>query len=92
VIRKEHLNVFSNPNTAKLVEILKPKQAIIFGVALDLCIRQVVDELDRIGSIELYVLRDAVKALGLTGEADVINEFRSKGVRIISLADLARQL
>ncbi len=92
VIRKEHLNVFSNPNTAKVVEILKPKQVIIFGVALDMCVRQVVDGLIKMGGIKLYVLRDAVKALGLTGEAEVIKEFQTKGVRIISLADLERQL
>jgi nicotinamidase/pyrazinamidase len=92
VIRKEHLNVFSNPNTAKLVEILKPKQAIIFGVAMDMCVRQVVDELIKMGGIKLYVLRDAVKALGLTGEAEVIEEFEKVGVNIVSLADLERQL
>jgi nicotinamidase/pyrazinamidase len=92
VIRKGQLNVFSNPNTAKLLEILKPKQAIVFGVALDMCVRQVVEGLISIGGIKVCLLRDAVKALGLTGEARVIKEFETKGVNVISLADLERQL
>jgi nicotinamidase/pyrazinamidase len=92
VIRKEELNVFTNPNTAKLVKILKPKQVIIFGVALDMCVRQAVEGLNKMGGIKLYVLRDAVKALGLTGEAEVIKEFETKGVSVISLADLEKRL
>ncbi|MFH1370231.1 MAG: isochorismatase family protein [Planctomycetota bacterium] len=92
IIRKEELDPFSNPNTKILMEILKPKSVVIFGVALDLCIRQAVEGLLRIGGIKVYLVRDAVKALGLTGEAKVIKEFESKGVNIISLADLERQL
>jgi nicotinamidase/pyrazinamidase len=92
VIRKEELNPFSNPNTKTLLEILKPKSVVIFGVALDLCVRQAVEELLRMGDIKIYLLRDAVKALGLNGEADVINEFGSKGVHIISLADVKSEL
>jgi nicotinamidase/pyrazinamidase len=100
VIRKEAINAFSNPNTATLVEILKPRSVVIFGVALDLCIRQVVDELSRMGSInppsawkvKLYVLWDAVKALGFTGEDEVMMEFRTKGVEIISVADLETKI
>jgi len=92
VIRKEELDPFSNPNTKTLLEILKPTTIVIFGVALDLCVRQAVEGLIRIGGIEVYLLRDAVKALGLTGEARVIKDFEAKGVNVISLADLERQL
>lgn len=92
VIRKEELNVFTNPNTDKLVKMLKPKQVIIFGVALDMCVRQAVEGLLRIGGIKAYLLRDAVKALGLTSETKVLNEFETKGVNIISVADLERHL
>jgi len=88
VIRKEAINAFSNPNTAALVEILKPASVVMFGMALDLCILQAVDELSKIDGIKLYVLRDAVKALGLTGEDEAMREFRTRGVEIISLADL----
>ena len=38
VIRKDALDVFSNPNTDKLVELIDPKKVVVFGVALDLCV------------------------------------------------------
>ena len=92
VIRKEELDPFSNPNTKALLEILKPKSIVIFGVALDLCVRQAVEELLRIGGIKVYLLRDAVKALGLTSETKVLKEFETRGINIISVADLERHL
>ena len=92
VIRKEELDPFSNPNTKTLLEILKPTTIVIFGVALDLCVRQAVEELLRIGGIKVYLLRDAVKALGLTSETKVLKEFETRGINIISVADLERHL
>jgi nicotinamidase-related amidase len=91
VIRKEDFDVFSNPNTATIVEFLKPTKAVIFGVALDLCVRQVVERLSERGDIKMYLLRDAVKALGLKGDDEVIEELKIKGVEIISVADLEKK-
>ncbi len=65
VIRKEKLDVFTNPNTTTLIEILKPKSFVVFGVALDLCLRMAVEGLIKMGGMKLYLLRDAVKTLGL---------------------------
>lgn len=92
VIRKEHLDVFSNPNTVKLLEILKPGKVVIYGVALDMCVRLAVEGLLSTGGMELSLLRDAVKALGLNSDERVISEFEARGVNIISLADLERRL
>jgi nicotinamidase/pyrazinamidase len=91
VIRKEELDVFSNTNTETILRLLKPKKAVIFGVALDLCLRMVVEGLIKTGNIKLYVLRDAVKSLGLKGNEAVLEEFRKKGVEIIAVADLEKK-
>lgn len=91
VIRKEDFDVFSNPNTARIVEFLRPKSVVVFSVPLDLCVRQVMEQLSKQGGIKLYLLRDAVKALGLKGENEVMEELKSKGVEIISVADLGKK-
>jgi nicotinamidase/pyrazinamidase len=91
VIRKEDFDVFSNPNTATIVEFLKPKRVVVFGVPLDLCVCQVMEQLIEQGGIKLYLLRDAVKTLGLSGENEVMDELRTKGVEIITVADLGKK-
>ncbi|MGA2092554.1 MAG: cysteine hydrolase family protein [Sedimentisphaerales bacterium] len=91
VVRKEELEMFSNPNMAAIVEFLQPKKAVVFGVALDLCVQQAIEGLSEVGSIKLYLLRDAVKTLGLKGDEAVLEEFRKKGVEIITVADLEKK-
>ena len=91
VTRKEELNPFSNPNMAKILELLKPRAVVVFGVPLDLCVRQAVEGLLGTGNIKVYVLRDAVKGLGLKGNDVVLEEFRTKGVEIITVADLEKK-
>ena len=91
VVRKEELDMFSNPNTATILKILQPKEVVVFGVALDLCIRQAVENLIGIGGIKLYILRDAVKTLGLKGDEEILEGFRKRGVEIIKLDDLKKK-
>ncbi|MHC4510016.1 MAG: cysteine hydrolase family protein [Planctomycetota bacterium] len=92
VIRKNSLDVFSNPNTDKLVRLIEPKKAVVFGVALDFCVYYVVRGLSRSGGIELCLLKDAVKGLGVKSDEDMFDEFGRMGVRITELGELEREL
>jgi nicotinamidase/pyrazinamidase len=87
-IRKEQFDVFTNPNTAAIIGILKPESVVVFGVALDLCLRMVVEGLLKMGGMKLYLLRDVVKRLGVKSEKEILAELKTKGVEIITLADL----
>lgn len=89
-IKKEELDSFSNPNMKEILEILKLKAAVVFGVALDLCVRQAVEGLLGMG-VKVYLLRDAVKGLGIKRDDEVIGELGKKGVEIISLSDLEKK-
>jgi nicotinamidase/pyrazinamidase len=91
VIRKEKLDIFSNPNTGAILKLMRPRKAVVFGVALDLCLKMVVEGLIKMGNIKLYVLRDAVKSLGLKGDEEMLEEFKKKGVEIITTADLEKK-
>jgi nicotinamidase/pyrazinamidase len=91
VIRKEELNVFSNPNMSAIMEILRPRKAMIFGVALDLCVKMAAEELLKTKEIKVYVVQDAVKSLGLKGDEAVLEEFKQKGVEIITVADMEKK-
>ena len=88
VIRKDALDVFSNPNTDKLVELIDPKKVVVFGVALDFCVCCVVQGLSRFGNIQLCVLKDAVKGLEVRPEQEIFDEFRQIGVEVTEFGDL----
>jgi len=92
VIRKNSLDVFDNPNTDKLVELIKPKRVIVFGVALDFCVYYVVQGLSKFSDIKLCLLKDAVKGLEVRPEQEILDEFRRMGVEITELAALERDL
>ncbi len=90
VIQKETLDVFTNLNTMALISISKPKSIVIFGVALDLCVLQTVEGLLKIGNMKLYLVRDAVKSLGVKKDTEVLAGMKKNGVEIISAADLGK--
>jgi len=90
-IRKEELVVFSNPSTDRILTTLKPKLMVVFGVALDLCVQQTVEGLLKMGGIKLFLLKDAVKGLGIKEDKVVIEELKKQGVEIITVADLKKK-
>ncbi|MHC4355442.1 MAG: cysteine hydrolase family protein [Planctomycetota bacterium] len=86
VIKKNELDVFSNPNTVNLVKMIEPRKVIVFGVALDFCVACVVNGLSKFSSIELCVLTDAVKGLGVKPESEIFDEFNRMGVEVTEFA------
>jgi len=92
VIRKNSLDVFENPNTDALVELIDPKRVIVFGVALDFCVARVLQGLARYKGIERCLLRDATKGLGSRPEVETFEEFRRSGVEILSVDECRKPL
>lgn len=92
VIRKQVTDVFSNPNTAALVELISPKTVIVFGVALDVCVDQALRGLCKFPRIKLCLLKDAVKGLEIRPDDELFDEFRQMGIEITELNDLRRRL
>ena len=92
VIRKQATNVFSNPNTAKLLELISPKTVAVFGVALDVCVDQVLRELCSFSDTRLCLLKDATKGLQIRTEDEILDEFKQMGVEIVELSNFKKDL
>ena len=92
VIRKQSLDVFDNPNTNKLVGLIRPKHVYVFGVALDFCVYYVLRGLSKHAGVGLTLLRDATKGLQARLDEDVCNELRQMGVEIMNFRDIRRRL
>ena len=82
VIRKEAFSVFSNPNTVRLLESADPGRIIAFGVALDVCVEDTLRSLAQWPDIQLVLVRDATKGLGIKPDEQVLDELQSLGVEV----------
>ncbi len=90
VIRKNKLDVFTNPNTLKLLELIRPEVVVVFGVSLEICVYQTVLGLLRLGNAEVILLKNVVKGIQRKDEEKVLKEFVEKGVKIKELNDLRK--
>lgn len=88
VIRTNSVDVFWNPNTLAILEIVRPEKVVVFGVALDVCVRNTVVGLVKWGKCRIYVVRDAVKGLNLIPEGQMLQEFAEHGVIMTDSAGL----
>ena len=91
-IRKNKIDVFSNPNTELLLDIISPEKIIIFGVALDICVSYTIEGLHNRTDAGIIVLADAVKGLGKKPDHEILEGFKGRGVDISTLADLKELL
>jgi len=92
VIRKKTVDVFENPNTDRLVDLIKPGAVAAFGVALDFCVYYVLRGLAQHRGMKLVLLKDVVKGLGTRPENEIFDELRQMGVEITDFSDLKRRL
>jgi nicotinamidase/pyrazinamidase len=93
VIYKDHHGAFEgNKHTESIVEDLKPKRAVVYGVATSICVDYAVNGLLERG-IEVYVPLDAIKELPNLPLEETLNAWEKKGAiltttkNIMSLCD-----
>jgi nicotinamidase/pyrazinamidase len=89
-IHKATLNVFSNPNTGRLLDAIPfpPEQIVVFGVALDFCVKATLQELSRFRNVQLLLVRDATRAVVPEAEGQVLDEMERRGVRVVESSHL----
>jgi nicotinamidase/pyrazinamidase len=89
-IHKEELDVFSNPNTMMLLESLPshPERIVVFGVALDFCVKLTLHGLLRLPDVQLLLVRDGTKAIDSDAADQVLGDLQSRGVQVVAFSQL----
>lgn len=91
LIHKKSVDVFSNPNTATILETLDPERVVVYGVALDVCNRMAIDGLlDRGRAVTL--ITDASRPLDAERAAALVAEWRRLGVQMCTTRELIDSL
>jgi nicotinamidase-related amidase len=86
---KHWFDVFSNPNLLPALDALRPDRIVLYGVALDVCDKYAVEGLLRERpAISLTVVTDAVRAIDPAAGAALLEDWRGRGVRLATAAEI----
>jgi nicotinamidase/pyrazinamidase len=88
VLYKNRFDVFTQPNTSLLLEILKPGRIVVYGVALDVCVYHAVQGFLSRGDARVTVVCDAVRALDLARGEQILRDWERCGVDVVEAAEL----
>ena len=83
-LRKNRLDLFTFPQFHALFDWISPHAVIVFGVALDVCVYNIVRGLLFRRREEVILLSDAVKGLGRKPAPVLLDDLHQKGARITS--------
>lgn len=80
LIQKRRFDVFSNPNTAPLLEKIDPGRIVVYGVAMDVCNRYAIDGMLQRGYNDITLLTDATKPIHADQVPALLRRWREAGV------------
>ncbi len=82
---KQSYDVFTNPNLKVFLELADVKQAVVYGVATDYCVRAAVLGMQKQG-VQCYVVEDAIKAVNIDFNGNPDPEFGKKALEEMAKA------
>jgi nicotinamidase/pyrazinamidase len=84
LLLKKHFDVFTNPNTERLVDLLDPEEVVVFGVATDVCDDAAIRGLLARGRSVAFV-EEASRGLDEARTSSCIAGWREAGVRFVTV-------
>ena len=87
LLLKKNLDVFTNPNTDPLLEVLDPNEVVLFGIAIDICDDAAIRGLVARGRAVTFV-GQASRGLDSRRSAACIADWRRLGVRVASVDEV----
>ena len=91
LLLKKTFDVFTNPNTDRLLELLDPAEILLFGVATDVCDDAAIRGLLARGRTVTFV-EDASRGLDEARTAACVAAWRSGGVRFVTSGEILDEL
>ena len=89
LFHKHWFDVFTNPNVPAVLEVLRPRRIVLYGVATDVCDRYAIEGLlERAPQAELEFVVDAARAIHPDAVDDLLEGWRRRGVRMVTAAEI----
>jgi nicotinamidase/pyrazinamidase len=87
LLEKQQLNLFTNPNLPRLLEVLEADEYVVYGVVTEYCVSHAVLGLLKTGK-PVTLVTDAILALSEEAGARTIQEFTAAGGKLATSSKL----
>jgi nicotinamidase/pyrazinamidase len=87
LLLKKHFDVFTNPNTERVLDLLAPDEVVLFGVATDICNDAAIKGL-RARGYDVTFVENASCGIDDERSRACIVDWRGGGVRIATVDDV----
>ena len=92
LIHKKEPDAFSNPNTDAVLDALAPERIAVYGVALDFCVRCVIDGLLERGHRQITLLTDATRSIYADAAERMLQRWSAAGVQLETTEGLLSEI
>ncbi len=92
LFHKHRFDVFTNENVPVVLDVLRPDDIVLYGVATDVCDKAAVEGLlARLPHTRLFVVTDAVKGIDKDISEQLLKEWGEEGVRLVRTAEVVEE-
>ncbi|HEU4403128.1 MAG TPA: cysteine hydrolase family protein [Candidatus Polarisedimenticolia bacterium] len=84
IFRKQHFDVFSNPNVPTVLDVVRPDRVVVYGVTLDVCDRYAIEGLLARKRFRVALVQDAACALRPEEAQPLLDAWAAGGVSILT--------
>jgi len=89
LLLKHWFDVFTNANIGPVLDALAPRRVVLYGVALDVCDKFAIEGLLHTRpDTALWLVTDAVRAIHPEDGARLLEEWKGRGVRMVTSAEV----
>lgn len=85
IVKKHHVDCFTNPNLAPLLDSLGPSRFVIYGVVTEVCVLHAARGLLRLGH-PVEIVCDAVRAFSEELGAKALDDLAASGAKLTTVA------
>ena len=91
VFEKQMYDIFTNPAIEDFIKYADVKEAVVYGVLTDWCVKDAVLGMQR-NNVQTYVVKEGIYALNATpnAEKDAIKDMKQRGAKFVTLEQVLR--